>query len=82
VTGLLIGVGLSGAIAQVAVTVAWTYGHALLNAMFQYSGILFAVLFGSIFFSERPDALTWLGICIICLAGIGAAVRQRRLKTK
>jgi drug/metabolite transporter (DMT)-like permease len=39
-------------------------------------------LFGSIFFSERPDALTWLGICIICLAGIGAAVRQRRLKTK
>ncbi|MBQ9241075.1 MAG: DMT family transporter [Duodenibacillus sp.] len=78
VTALLVGVGIAGGIAQIMVTVAWTYGHALLNAVFQYTGILFAVVFGAIFFAERPDALCWLGMSVVCAAGIGAAIRQKK----
>jgi S-adenosylmethionine uptake transporter len=80
-TALLVGVGIAGGLAQIMVTIAWTYGHALLNAIFQYSGILFAVVFGAIFFAESPDGLSWLGMAVVCTAGIGAAVRQKRTQS-
>lgn len=65
--------GLMGTLGQLAMTVAWTYGHALLNSIFQFSGILFAALFGLILFHEVPDFSSLLGMSIVLLAGACAS---------
>ncbi|MEI8655177.1 MULTISPECIES: DMT family transporter [Vibrio] len=47
----------------------FAYQKAAANqiALAEYSGLLFVVFFGVIWFDEIPDALTWLGIVMIVL---------------
>lgn len=70
--GLLFAVGALSALAQMAMTRAFSRGSALLNAALQYLGIVFAVLFGLLLFGEKPDALSLAGIGVIIASGITA----------
>ncbi len=47
----------------------YAYQRAAANqiALAEYSGLLFVVMFGVMWFSEIPDTLTWLGIGMIVL---------------
>jgi len=47
-------------------------------APFQYLEIIGATLWGYMFFSEFPDALTWAGIAIIVASGIFVFYREQR----
>ena len=43
---------------------------------FRYTAILFALIFGFIFFDEKPDKIAFLGIIIVMLAGIVLMIRN------
>ncbi len=51
---------------------------ASVAAPFQYLEIIGATLWGYLFFSEFPDALTWIGIAIIVGSGIFVFYREQR----
>lgn len=70
----LLALMICGTAGQFALTTAWTYGHPVLNSIFQFSGIPFAIFFGFMFFDEHLDAMTITGIMIVMCAGIAASV--------
>ena len=58
---------------------AFRTGEASFVAPFDYSKLLFATVFGFIFFGERPDAWTWVGAAIIISATLYIARREAQL---
>ncbi|MBT8388236.1 MAG: DMT family transporter, partial [Altererythrobacter sp.] len=42
----------------------------------QYSQIIWAAIFGALFFNEFPDRFTWIGAGVIVLAGVYVVVRE------
>lgn len=49
---------------------AYRMGNAVVVAPMQYSQILWAAVFGALFFNEYPDSVTFLGAGIIILSGL------------
>ncbi len=54
---------------------------AAVVAPFQYLEIIGATFWGYVFFSDFPDALTWLGIAIIVGSGIFIFYRERQAES-
>ncbi|WP_299733189.1 DMT family transporter [uncultured Tateyamaria sp.] len=67
---LLVMIGAVGTAGQLMLIRALSQAEAGLLAPFNYSGIVFAVVFGFALFDEVPDALTLLGALVIAGAGI------------
>jgi S-adenosylmethionine uptake transporter len=68
--GLLLAVGLTATGGQLMITRAYAIGSTLANAGLQYTGILFAVLFGVALFGERLSWSVFVGMLLIVVAGI------------
>jgi S-adenosylmethionine uptake transporter len=66
---LLLGIGLTGAAGQLAMTRAFSRGSTWLSASLQYATVLFSVLLGETIWHERIDPLAFIGICLIILCG-------------
>lgn len=66
----LIGIGVFGGLAQLAMTRAYRYGKTLAAASLSYSTVIFASLFGMLIWNERLSALAWVGIGLIVASGI------------
>lgn len=66
----IIAIAFFGLIAQIIWTYAWTAGHPLLNAVFQFVGIFYGAILGVIFLSESLKMSTLIGMLLIFLAGI------------
>lgn len=64
------------ATAQIAMTYAWTYGHPILNSIYDFSGILFATLAGILFFGESPDLFSMAGMAVVFASGAAASVMR------
>lgn len=58
------------------VIAAYKSGEAVIVAPMQYSQILWATLYGMIFFSERPDTTTMIGAGVIIASGIYILMRE------
>lgn len=69
---LLLSIGITATLAQVAMTRAYGAGRALLTANLQYSAIVFASIIGMIVFADRIPLVGWLGIAVIIASGIVA----------
>jgi len=67
---LMLGIGIVSAIAQVMLIQALTLAEASAVAPFSYVGLLFATLWGMLFFDAFPDRATMIGGAIIVAAGI------------
>jgi len=67
---LLLGLGASATIAQLALTKAYRVGNTLKNAGLSYLTILFSSILGLIVFSETLDVLSLVGILLIIISGI------------
>lgn len=67
---LLLAVGASATLAQLAMTRAYSAGRALLTANLQYAAIVFASLIGMIVFADRIPLTGWLGIVVIIASGV------------
>lgn len=68
----LIGIGLIGGLAQIAMTLAFKYAQASALAPFDYLAIVFSVIIGFVVFDEVPDAMFWLAMPLILLGAMVA----------
>jgi drug/metabolite transporter (DMT)-like permease len=67
---LLLGLGISATLAQLALTRAYTTGSTLVASTLSYSTIVFASLFGILLWGETLPAEGWLGITLIISSGV------------
>jgi drug/metabolite transporter (DMT)-like permease len=74
---LLLGVGVFGAVAQLAMTRAYRYGKTLVSASLAYSTVVFSSLFGALIWDEQLPWLAWIGIALIVVSGVLASLRSR-----
>lgn len=74
----LLGIGICAAIGQFGLTYAYRHAPALEVSIYSYSMILFAALFGFVFWSEVPDAASLLGGLLIIAGGVFAFLAERR----
>ncbi|MCM0043216.1 MAG: DMT family transporter [Burkholderiaceae bacterium] len=75
---LLLTIGVTATIAQIAMTRAYRYGAMLVTANLQYTGIVFSSLWGILIWGDRLDLAGWLGIAIILASGIAATFYNAR----
>lgn len=66
----LLGLGTSATIAQLAMTRAYRTGHTLIVASLAYTTVIFASLFGVIFWHESLSLSEYFAIGLIVLSGI------------
>lgn len=79
---ILIGLGTSATLAQLAMTRAYRLGEALVVGSLAYSTVVFASLFGLIIWNEMPSPGAWFAIAVIIASGIlsiRATVRLRKV---
>lgn len=79
--GWLIGAGVFATGAQLSLTRAYKSGKTLLSNALAYTTVIFASLFGGLFFGERIDLIGWLAIALIVTSGVLAS-RIRFAKAK
>lgn len=74
-------IGVLGATAQLCLIRAFTLAEAGVIAPFGYVGLIFATLWGYLFFDEWPDRWTILGALVIVAAGLYVWHRETRAAT-
>lgn len=76
----LVPIGVLAALGQLSMTMAYTKGSTLVVANLQYSGIVFAALYGLFLFGDQIPWIGWAGMLLIVASGIAAtALRSRTL---
>ena len=78
---LLISIGVTATIAQIAMTRAYRLGKMLVTANLQYSGIVFSSVWGILIWGDHIDVTGWMGIAIILVSGIAATFYNARSST-
>jgi S-adenosylmethionine uptake transporter len=71
---LLLGVGVSATLAQIALTRAFRLGKTLVASNLQYFGIVFSSIFGILIWHDHLEAAGWLGMSMIVVSGIASAI--------
>lgn len=76
---LLVGAGLLGGLGQILLTSSYRHADASVVAPFEYVSMLFALLFGYVFFAEVPTGTMLIGAALVVTAGILIIWRERQL---
>jgi S-adenosylmethionine uptake transporter len=74
----LLPIGLLAVLGQLCMTRAYASGATLVVANLQYSGIVFAALYGLAVFGDRRPWVGWAGMALIIVSGIAATVLRER----
>lgn len=77
--GLLFALGLLGTLAHLFMTWSLRFAPASTLAPMQYLEIPFGTAIGWLVFSDLPNGLAAIGICITVLAGLYIIIREQRL---
>ncbi len=75
---ILVLVGGASAAGALLITHAYRSCEAALVAPFEYISMPLAIMFGLVIFDEWPDRVAWLGIALICGAGLYTVWRETR----
>lgn len=75
---LFAAIALFGTTGMVMMTQAFRFAPASVVAPFDYTALLWATLFGWVFWKEVPDAVTWIGAAIIVVSGLYIVLREGR----
>lgn len=75
---LLLGIGISATVAQIAMTRAYRLGNVLITANLQYTGIVFSSILGILIWGDILHWSGWLGIAVILASGIAATFYNAR----
>lgn len=70
---LLLGVGAFATLAQLAMTRAYARGKTLVSASLAYTTVVFASLFGALFWGDALGPLEAFGMLLVILSGIAAS---------
>ena len=65
---MLVGSGVSAAVAQFCITTAYSYAPAKEVSIYDYSQIIFAALIGFLVLNQIPDMLSFIGYAVIIAA--------------
>jgi len=76
---ILIGIGVSGTLGQVLLAASLRYGAVASVIVMDYTSLIWATLYGWLFWDKLPPAATWLGAPLIVAAGLVIAWREHRL---
>ena len=74
----LLPIGILAALGQLSMTRAYTRGATMVVANLQYSGIIFAALFGLLLFGDRMPLIGWAGMATIIASGMTATFLRAR----
>lgn len=74
----LFGAGLSAAVVQIGITLAYSFAAAKDISIFTYASIIFTAIFGFILFGETPDLLSTIGYVVIISASYYMFEKARR----
>lgn len=75
---VLVLIGGASAFGALLITHAYRSCEAGLVAPFEYISMPLAIFFGLVIFGEWPDAMAWVGIALICGAGLYTVWRETR----
>ncbi len=67
---ILLGLGMSATLAQIAMTHAHRVGHTMAVSNLSYSTIIFSSLFGMMIWHELLPLSSWLGMAFIIIGGV------------
>lgn len=70
--------GVIAGVSMVLLTQAYRLANASLVTVFEYTGMIWAPLWGFLFFAEVPAATTLLGMMLILMAGLIILIRPSR----
>ena len=65
-----------GFVGATCIIFAYRAGDAAIVAPMQYSQIVWAAIYGYLFFDEVPDTATWVGVAVIIAAGLYVVLRE------
>ncbi|WEN43276.1 Riboflavin transporter [Thauera sp. GDN1] len=74
----LLGVGLFGGLAQLAMTRSYRYGRTVVSANLSYATVVFASLFGMLLWDEIMPASAWLAVALIVAGAILVSLSTRK----
>jgi drug/metabolite transporter (DMT)-like permease len=69
---ILLGLGSSATLAQLALTRAYSTGKTLVASSLSYSAVVFATLFGILLWHETLSLSSWLGMALIISSGVAS----------
>ena len=75
-------IGIMSTVSQLALIGAYRAAAAGLIAPFQYTQIIWAILFGALFFGEIPDTFVLIGAALIITSGIFIIWREYKVESK
>ncbi len=67
---LLVVMGIFAAVGSVIFTYAYKFAQSSFVAPFEYTAMIWAVLFGLFVFDDFPNPVTWAGMIVVILAGL------------
>ena len=67
-------------VAMHLIILAYRRAEAVVVAPMQYSQIIWAVVFGALFFNEYPDSMTLIGASVVIASGVYIVMREARAK--
>jgi drug/metabolite transporter (DMT)-like permease len=76
---VLMGIGLTGTIAQVLLAASLRFGAVASVIVMDYTALIWATLYGWLIWDRLPTDATWLGAPLIVIAGLVIAWREHRL---
>ncbi len=75
---LFIGVGLTGLLAQYFLSLAFSKAPVSIVTVFNYSGIIWATLFGWFIWQDWPALTLWIGAAIVIASNIFMIIRESK----
>lgn len=69
---VLLGLGSSATLAQLALTRAYSTGKTLVASSLSYSAVVFATIFGILLWHETLSLSSWLGMALIIASGVAS----------
>jgi drug/metabolite transporter (DMT)-like permease len=76
--GLMLAMGVSATLAQMAMTRAYRIGKTLVVANLQYTGIIFSSIWGMLLWGDRFDWHVWVGMAVILGSGLAVTYYNTR----
>ena len=77
---LLLSTGVTGGVGHLLQIQAYRHAPASLLSPFVYLQIISATTLGWLVWNQFPDAITWVGIGVICASGIGITLYELRAR--
>lgn len=71
--------GFVGGCSALAITHAFRLAEASLLAPFDYTALIWATLFGWLFWQQIPDPLVWAGVALVTVSGLYILNRERQV---